>query len=71
MKIPGFTAEASYSKPSESYHGTSGRTRNAQSARVIPQRLSQGNCIPGCICVTPEGCPCCSAFPWPQPGRAV
>lgn len=77
MKIPGFSAEASL----ESHRGlvvsaTEPRDRDLDTV-LSPQlmRRYEDRCIPGCICVTGENCPCCdwvsgprSPLPFPYPG---
>jgi hypothetical protein len=37
------------------------RTVATQSRRGLVDRMDywKGNCIPGCVCVTGENCPCC------------
>lgn len=64
MRSPGFTGESAL-------HATIGRYRTTwppgdgepslTTTLSVPVRPGQGGrpCIPGCICVTPEGCPCC------------
>lgn len=74
VRLPGFTAEFSLNgrrhyvaleRPSG--FGVEGKV----STTVVPQlRIWQpGDCIPGCVCVRPEGCPCCGyEMPWPFGG---
>jgi hypothetical protein len=60
--MPGFTAEAAYYRSGNSYRAAAGRTGPADSG-VVPSLVSPNRrCIQGCICVTPEGCPCCDSI---------
>jgi hypothetical protein len=58
MSFPGFTAESALG-PRGSY-ATIYASRSS-TADVVPQlRLwKPGDCLPGCVCVQAEGCPCC------------
>jgi hypothetical protein len=72
MNIPGFTAEASLAKTIGRYTLVPIRATGAFGRALIPQqirRLGTPNqpCIPGCICVSPFGCPCCDSIGWPWP----
>lgn len=71
--LPGFTAELSLQRPSGQYASLQGR-RRARAGMVTPQLLPirrPGDCIPGCICVSPFNCHCCESLlpsprePWP------
>jgi len=66
ISIPGFEAEAALTD-NGSY--ATRRTRGDSSASVVPQVLiwGPGDCIPNCVCVKAEGCPCCGyqdMLPW-------
>jgi hypothetical protein len=62
MNMPGFTAEASLDTSREHYHLTT-RWNVTDGQAVAPQLTrSLGRCIPNCICVTDEGCPCCMSI---------
>ncbi len=63
MKAPGFTAEASLYETSEHY-GHRSQTGAALGRAVLLQlgKGPFGRCIPGCVCVTSEGCPCCTSI---------
>lgn len=73
MTIPRFDAEASLYKTSGHYRLATGRFSGLYAEQVRPQffypRRGGDWCIPGCICVSPIGCPCCdSLFPtFPTP----
>ena len=60
--IPGFAAEAAVDRP-RGPHVTVARP-GAVTTGVHPQLAVRwpGQCDPSCICVTPEGCPCCVTF---------
>ena len=69
-RAPGFTAERSLGRTA----GYVSRDRpGAGDAQVVPQSLlgrttrrsRPDGCIPNCICVTLEGCPCCDVL-WPM-----
>ena len=70
MNMPGFTAAASLYKESERYR-TVDHPAAAQAAHagVYPQIRDRptgrwsGPCIPNCICVGPDECPCCGSLP--------
>jgi hypothetical protein len=70
-RVPGFTAETALGRGSRTYRTTARGYGHAQST-VIPQFSRLGwpgdGCIPNCICVTEEGCPCCTSWP---PSRTV
>lgn len=63
-RMPGFTAEAADYASGNSYRSTFGRTGTTAVSGVTPSLVAPdgGRCIPGCICVTPEGCPCCDSI---------
>jgi len=70
-RTPGFTAEIALGRGSRPY---SSRHKGGHATpQVVPQfsRLGRptGECIPGCICVSPFGCPCCKSIlePFPLP----
>jgi hypothetical protein len=49
MNIPGFTAEASLSKPNEHYELTADKAQCPKGPRVIPQRrIVSGGCLYEC-----------------------
>lgn len=65
MRSPGFTGELAVYRTSRSYRvAWSGRPTMGLALMVLNGRSGQGrqDCIPGCICVTPEGCPCCDVI---------
>jgi len=73
-KLAGFDAEAAMEAQKGSY-STVGHLQAAHSMSVIPElRIWRpGDCIPNCVCVRAEGCPCCgyqeptlpgSTWPW-------
>jgi hypothetical protein len=77
-KLPGFTAESSLGGGEFYYAARLNRLRSPKagpSTAVVPQVRVwwPGDCIPGCVCVQDEGCPCCGyggnppfpRFPWP------
>ncbi len=68
--IPRFTAESSLVKSGGRYAFVTGRAAGTF-GRAIPQLQWLGEikkpCIPGCICVSPIGCPCCDSLGWPWP----
>src|SRR5438552_719030 len=75
MKVPGFTAEATVYATDRSYRmiaripGSNGTP--GVSPSLIGSRVPGRDCIQGCICVQPEGCPCCEsiwkAWNWQRP----
>ena len=69
-RMPGFTAEAAH-YPSATSYGS--RAARPEASGVLPSLVAPGpgRCIPGCICVTPEGCPCCDSIFKPPWGRRV
>jgi hypothetical protein len=70
MNMPGFTAEFSISG-TNNYYGRSAYTHavNAIARDINPQLELARTCIPGCVCFSPFGCPCCySIIRWPFPG---
>ena len=67
MNMPGFTAEASLYAVRTKYRMASAGFF-AANGNIQPQlRRTPGDCIPGCICVSPIDCPCCDSWPWPWP----
>jgi hypothetical protein len=70
MTALGFTADVTLYKASGRYRVTVGPASGFYAEQVRPQlsirRNGADGCIPGCICVSPIGCPCCdSLFPTP------
>ena len=72
MMLPGFAAEAALAAPSRSYGNASfagrgdGTMVSPAQARWAGSRRPGGlgrPCIEGCICVSPDGCPCCDSMP--------
>ena len=66
MRSPGFTAESAIFPAAGHYRTTwplGVGEPSLTTALSVPGRPSgrDPGRIPGCICVTPEGCPCCSA----------
>ena len=67
-KLPGFTSEQSVSSTSQTYK------LNASfefQKGIIPQLIRKSGpwsdwCIPGCICVSPDNCPCCEGLHDPR-----
>lgn len=69
MNIPGFTAEDSLYKSRTQYSVTAPKFLAAK-ADIRPQMIRlppTENCIRGCVCVSPFGCPCCDSLGWPGP----
>lgn len=68
-KLPKFTAEKSISKTAGDYNR---RVTLALQQGIIPQ-ISYGvwgnPCIPDCVCIGPDDCPCCSASRSPLIGN--
>jgi len=70
-RTPGFTAESSESKPNRIYSGAvAGRAGEANA--IVgqfwrPNGGGFGDCNPNCVCLWPNGCPCCIG---PGPGRS-
>lgn len=66
MRSPGFTGESAI-RPAAGHYRTTwplgGGGPALTTALSVPGRFGgrDPGCIPGCICVTQEGCPCCSA----------
>jgi hypothetical protein len=69
MRSPGFSGELALYRTGHRYRttwpghpaiGLALQARATWSGRPGPGRP---DCIPGCICVTPEGCPCCDVVP--------
>ncbi len=70
QRMPGFTAEQILpaSGAATTYRSANTR-RSGPSAGFVPQSIfgrsrlgtpvGQEPCIPGCICVSQDGCPCC------------
>ena len=76
MNTPLFTAEASLYKTSSQYNTTSTYFFATAEGNVMPQQTLlwslPGGCIPGCLCIVAEGCPCCPwwmnpPWDWPTP----
>ena len=68
QNFPEFTAEISLSKAQTYYHFNTSKQLQQE---IIPQLISRKGpwsdwCIPGCICVTQENCPCCEGFRDPR-----
>lgn len=66
MNMPGFTAEAAVYATGRSYRAkarfSGSNAASGVSPSLIGSRGSGRACIPGCICVQPEGCPCCESI---------
>lgn len=63
-RMPGFTADAAVYASETSYRLVAGASGSNGDSGVIPSFAgpkSRG-CIPGCICTTAEGCPCCDTI---------
>jgi hypothetical protein len=64
-RMPGFTAEAAVYASETSYR-TAGppadRSSGVFPSLVAPTGTGGRGCIPGCICITQKGCPCCSSI---------
>jgi hypothetical protein len=78
-RMPGLTAEFSLQPAIDTYLSAH-RSPHQASTTVAPQMLrfnplrfgSKDGCIPNCLCVTQEGCPCCdSLLPTTLPKRSV
>jgi hypothetical protein len=72
MGLPNFSGETSLYNTPNSY-----RPGFSSNGGILPQLMFGPNgCIPGCVCVTFENCPCCNTL-WdfvggeiaPFPGR--
>ena len=77
MTFPGFSAEFSLGPASQPYASRSPGLDGRSAAAIIPQAhrgfggqlgsrfgtFGTEGCIPGCLCVTREGCPCCHDVP--------
>jgi hypothetical protein len=66
-RTPGFTAESSLGRASNSYSAPLRAGRYA-GAEVVPQFSllrwpKPGGCDMSCACITEEGCPCCTSIP--------
>ena len=60
VNMPGFTAEASLAENGGYYEAASkGSTKQTVIAQLA-RRRPELDCIPGCICVSPINCPCCT-----------
>jgi hypothetical protein len=75
--LPGFTADHSIGEHRRGYR-TAGNARRGFagiSVAFAPQALrpllrgDKRGCDPTCLCITPEGCPCCQSIPYPIRGR--
>ena len=63
MPMPGFEAESSLLElGSYKSHARSGNFWEPSPWEIGPASIFARPCIPGCICVTGEGCPCCSSI---------
>ena len=64
--IPGFTGEASLRPASQPYASRCYGPEDLTGKAIVPQAiLGTGRsmpCIPNCVCVAQEGCPCCSSI---------
>jgi len=63
--VPGFNAEASVHGSTQRYTQAPETARIALRSLVVAQMLFRrplGDCIPGCICVSPINCPCCEVW---------
>jgi hypothetical protein len=72
MRSPGFTGESAIYATARHYRTArtvSGGAPSLTAALSLPPRPGQRGraCLPGCICVTPEGCPCCDMAAPRQP----
>jgi hypothetical protein len=69
MRMPGYGAECALGLAGTSY--TSSRQATADGGTFTLQASfgprgrgePPGHCDPTCLCVTPEGCPCCVQLP--------
>lgn len=62
-RMPGFTADAGDYPSGNSYRSMSAGAGPTTTSGVFTSFVSpRGRCIQGCICVTPEGCPCCESI---------
>jgi hypothetical protein len=64
VRLPGFTADSSLGSGRDfiTRRVPSMMLRDGPPGMVIPQLRAWWpghDCIPGCVCVTAEGCPCC------------
>jgi hypothetical protein len=67
-RIPGFVDDWTIGAPHGAYASAARGAPRAAGVTPAALRFPRGtDCIPGCLCVTGENCPCCdSLFPWPQ-----
>jgi hypothetical protein len=70
---PGFSAEITvHQAAGRRYRGPARGQGTAP--RAVPAALRimrpDGNCVPNCVCVTQEGCPCCNYFDLAPPSTA-
>jgi hypothetical protein len=77
-QLPGFTAEAGLEAPAGRYQQREANPAAAaagylaQARRAIsPRGRRTEPCIPNCLCVTQEGCPCCDSVPVTLPPRGT
>jgi hypothetical protein len=69
MGTPGFTADVSLYKTGGRYRMAAGVVSDLYAEQIRPQSYvwSGGRwCIPDCVCVGPDVCPCCGSF-WNHP----
>ena len=70
LRLPGFDAEAALvSHGRFAARPMAATARGRSPAAVVPELgiWKPGDCIPNCLCVQAEGCPCCGyqeMFPW-------
>ena len=68
IRLPQFTATASLADGRVRYVPTRRIPPTCGTESVVAQLINRpGGCIPGCICVSPIGCPCCNSLPMPLP----
>ena len=61
--MPGFTAEAAVYASGRSYRAVAGTSASHAASGVFLSFAERSrDCIPGCVCATQEGCPCCDSF---------
>jgi hypothetical protein len=71
-RIPGFTAETSIYSSANHYSISSAGVATPSILPQLRKFPGGGDCIPGCICVSPINCPCCDTlWPFPFPGQGV
>lgn len=58
--MPGFGGDESLAGPRGHYVSSAA---GAMSGQVVAAQSRRNECIPNCLCVTGENCPCCNSVP--------